>query len=196
MNVKFHYYSIKRNNFLAYKLLNEYDTEPDDITCDTVDLTTIHNAYRQTYNRLKDNGDNVRLKSFKWKPADFKKEIRRRYQVDEDGKLAKNNANELLFCLVGYLFENKQVDAPRPSGGWVSHKFRDLANEDYFTCIPYAQHTDEDKKGYTKMVFKFFDTFFRGITIYSGGFVYATDVTKMYKPKDGALDFKVRFIFI
>ena len=51
---------------------------------------------------------------------------------------------------------------------------------DYFNCISYANHDAELRKDFTQMIFKFYDTFFPGITIHSEGWVSVDELKSIY----------------
>ena len=73
--------------------------------------------------------------------------------------------------------------APPEPVDWKSNQFERVKKEDYFICFEFAKHTSESRRLYTKMIFGFYHTFCRGITVYSNGFVFATDVVHLYKKK-------------
>ena len=68
--------------------------------------------------------------------------------------------------------------------GWKSNEFSAVPEENYFLCWPYAQHDTFIRKGYTKMIFDFFDAFFPGITVHQKGLV---KINELHKIMDGKL---------
>ena len=184
--------------FLEY--FDELETYGDGSTDDDfIAVSDLNRAYRKVFE--KQGG-------FTLKHGEpFRREMRRRYQVDENGNLTHEEAKELVFCIASYLDKDrKQSFQPMPdvvqhsnSQSWKSNSFASLSANDYFKCISYGDHTEASRKLYTKMIFGFYNTLFKGITVYKNGKVMAMEIAQIYTNKgllqemNQSKNYKIRF---
>lgn len=75
----------------------------------SIQLSEIVRHYANVYNVL--SRSDQEAKGFTWTPVDYETEIARRYDIDGNGKLTREEAKEWVFCFAPF-FTNIQTDAP------------------------------------------------------------------------------------